>query len=536
MGLFQAQLAALSNLSLSYSHIPLLLLVFLVSVAVYRLYFHPLSHVPGHPFACVSSLFLYAICYWGIEGHVLLYYHEKYRTPVLRVAPNAVSLSDGEALHPVYVAGGGLPKDARYSNFRVEGHDTIFSALDTAYRDARAKAVLPLFAPNRIRSSSENEGVIAQLVNKFVDRLEEKAEASRQRSQSRDTQAPIAKVDILDLSSRLSIDVLTGYLFNKVYGGLDEQEDADASATTSTEATRRWANKLSATPFVLAIVAFSRFSLLPNWLFTFIFSALVGRVLSNEEVTASLKKVDGFVAGVMDVDANTDSDGRGGSDTYQARLLAAGISRTETLIQCKAVMFAGADSTAVKLATILFHLVQRPDVQLRLKKEIQQSPVGVDPQNLPYLRAVIREGLRLGMANPARLTRIIPHDHGGLTASGFYLPPGTIVGAAAYVFHHNPKIFPMPFKFHPERWLPGVADEKGDDTQARRVRDRDTFPFGLGSRACLGRNLATQQLFVALKAVLERGVLEGARTCVENIEIIEWFNAEIKGHVLEIEW
>lgn len=535
MGLLQDHTAA-SNLSLSYSHIPLLLLILLVSVALYRLYFHPLSHVPGHPFACVSSLFLYAICYWGIEGHILLYYHEKYRTPVLRVAPNAVSLSDGEALYPVYVAGGGLPKDARYSNFRVNGHDTIFSALDTAYRDTRAKAVLPLFAPSRIRSSCENEGVIVQLVNKFVDRLEEKAETSRQRSQSPEAQAPRTKVDILDLSSRLSIDVLTVYLFNNVYGGLDEQENVDTSASTSTKATRRWANKLSATPFVLAIVAFSRFSLLPNWLFTLTFSALVGLVLSNEEVRASLKKVDGFVAGVMGVDGNTDSDGRGGNDTYQSRLLTAGISPTETLIQCKAVMFAGADSTAVKLATILFHLVQRPDVRLRLKEEIKQSPVGVDPQKLPYLRAVIREGLRLGMANPVRLTRIVPHDHGGLTVSGVYLPPGTIVGAAAYVFHHNPKVFPMPFKFHPERWLPGAADEKGEDAIARRMRDRDTFPFGLGSRACLGRNLATQQLFLAVRAVVERDVLNDARTCKENIEIIEWFNAEIKGHVLEIEW
>lgn len=532
MGLLQAQLAALSSLSVSDLHLPVLLLVLLVSVAIHRLYFHPLSHVPGHPFACVSSLFLYAICYWGIEGHVLLYYHEKYRTPVLRVAPNAVSLSDGEALHPVYVAGGGLPKDARYSNFRVDGHDTIFSASETAYRDARAKVVLPLFAPSRIRSCCEHDGVIAQLVDKFVDRLEEKANAFRQRSQSRDAQAPRAKVDILDLSSRLSIDVLTGYLFNKVYGGLDEPEDADASIKPP----RRWVNKLSATPFILAIVAFSRFSLLPNWLFKVVFSALVGRVLSDEEVTASLTKVDNFAAGVMDVDANTGCGGRGGNDTYQSRLLTAGISRTETLIQCKAVMFAGADSTAVKLATILFHLVQRPDVRRRLTDEIRQSPAGVDPQNLPYLRAVVREGLRLGMANPARLTRLIPHDHGGLTVSGFYLPPGTIVGAAAYVFHHNPKTFPMPFEFHPERWLAEVGDEKSENAQARRVRDRDTFAFGLGSRACLGRNLATQQLFVAVKAVLERGALEGARTCTEKIEIIEWFNAEIKGHVLEIEW
>lgn len=519
---------------LSYSHILLLLPISLISIVIYRRFFHPLSHIPGHPLACVSSIFLYAICYWGVEGRVLLYCHEKYQTSVLRIAPNAVSLSDGEALHPIYVAGGGLPKDARYSNFRVDGYDTIFSARETDYRDFRAKAVLPLFAPSRVRASCENDGVIATLVKKFVDRLEEeKAEATPQKQQQSPTKLKKQKVDILDLSSRLSIDVLTGYLFDNVYGGLDEQDKADgevdaSTGTTTTEAKmpRRWANKLSATPFVLTIVAFSRFSLLPNWLFNIIFSALVGQVLSNEEVTVSLKKVDGFTAGIMDPRSSN-------TDTYQSRLIAAGISRTETLIQCKAAMFAGADSTAIKLATILFHLVQQPDIRLRLEEEIQQSPPGVDPQSLPYLRAVIREGLRIGVANPARLTRILPFDSSGLTISGVYIPPGTIVGAAAYVFHHNPKVFPKPFEFRPERWL----DDKGDnEAQRPRTRERDMFAFGLGSRACLGRTLATQQLFAVVRAVVERGVLQGARTCKDKIELIEWFNAEITGHELEIEW
>jgi len=36
--------------------------------------------------------------------------------------------------------------------------------------------------------------------------------------------------------------------------------------------------------------------------------------------------------------------------------------------------------------------------------------------------------------------------------------------------------------------------------------------------------------------VVDSEILEGAKTCQEKIEIIEWFNAEIKGHKLEIEW
>ena len=50
------------------------------------------------------------------------------------------------------------------------------------------------------------------------------------------------------------------------------------------------------------------------------------------------------------------------------------------------------------------------------------------------------------------------------------------------------------------------------------------------------KNFATHMLFVATKAVVESGVLEGARTCTETIELEEYFNVQIKDHRLEIEW
>ncbi|KAL5341124.1 cytochrome P450 [Aspergillus crustosus] len=501
---------------------PLLLLLILpISVPFYRLFLGPLSHVPGPSFACVSSIFLYCICYLGIEGRVLLYYHQKYNTPVLRVAPNSVSVSSPDALNPVYIAGGGLPKDPRYKNFRVEGHDTIFSTLETAYRDARAKAVLPLFAPSRFRTSCEN-GVFGELIEKFVDVLR------AQREEALSSRSTVnRKVDILDLSSRLSIDVLTGVLFHKTYGGLEEKEEkSESSSRVGDTEPRSLTKQLSATPFVLAIVAFSRFSLLPHWLFNLVFSLLLGPTISKPDVAASLTTVSQFVDSIADGESTTAKD----PDTYQARLLAAGISHQETLIQCKAAMFAGADSTAVMLSTIIFYLVRRSDVRKKLKEEVRERRSGVDYQSLPFLQAVIREGLRLGMANPARLTRIVPSHNTGCTVSGVFLPPGTIVGASAYVFHHNPEVFSHPFEFLPERWL--SSGEEGE----RRLKENDIFPYGLGSRTCLGRNLANQQLYATVARVVESNVLDGAVTCTDKIELIEWFNAEIKGHILEIQW
>lgn len=501
--------SAISSLNAPY--VTTLLLCFLIlNLVLYRRFFHPLADIPAPPIAAFTSLFLYTICYLGIEGRVLAKYHRRYGTTVLRIAPNAVSIANGADLNTIYFVGGGFPKDARYRNFRVEGHDTIFSAVDASYRDLRAKAVAPLFAQHRIREAGRNNGVLQRCMDKFIARFE------KEKRDALESSPDEAKVDILDLAARLSIDVTTGYLFNAEFGGLDE--NSPPPSKTSSLA----AGKLSLTPFILAITSFGRFSLLPNWLFTIIFS-LWARIVSDTPLLDAMGRLNNYIGRLID-NADPDQDG-----SYQARLLAARISKAETEIQCKAVTFAGTDSTAVKLATILFHLVQNPQVCAMIRRESKAAGHDADPQTLPYLRAVIHEGLRLGVANPVRLTRTVPPT--GLDIGPYHLPGGTNVGAAAYVLHHNPEVYPAPFKFQPERWL---NEQSEKDT--RRASDRDWIPFGLGSRVCIGRNLATYQLLMATRAVAESGVLHGAKTCKENIEIYEWFNAEIKGHELEIMW
>jgi hypothetical protein len=125
-----------------------------------RIFVHPLRHVPGPIFASTSSLFLYTICYLGVEGRIIRSLHHRYRSDVLRVGPNSVSIADSSALHDIYVFGGGFPKDSRYSNFNLGPIVSIFSSTDTIYRDRRAKAVASLFAPNRLRSACEHDQVI----------------------------------------------------------------------------------------------------------------------------------------------------------------------------------------------------------------------------------------------------------------------------------------------------------------------------------------------------------------------------------------
>ncbi|KAL9006266.1 MAG: hypothetical protein Q9188_000988 [Gyalolechia gomerana] len=514
--------AALSASFFSSAPVIILLCASIVTVCLYRVFLHPLSHLPGLLLARITSLHLYTICFLGIECSVLESYHRRYNAPVLRIAPNAVSISNGAALHSTYIAGGGFPKAPRYQNFRLGGYDTIFSSRDTGYRDLRAKAVAPLFAMSRIRAASCESGIIGQCIARFVERFEkEKADAMKL--------APgAAKFDILGLTYRLMMDSVTGYLFGNTFGALEEEPISSVAAKASFSSKDK-TGTMSALPFIFAIVEAGRFSLLPNWLFGTL-NVMFEKVFPNQEFQNSLNHVRDFAARVTN-EADPKRD-----DTYQSRLLAAGIAKPETVVQCMAVIFAGTDSTAVKLVTIIFHLVQNPYIRERLRKELRESEEDhMDPQNIPYLCAVVKEGLRLGMANPARFSRTAPP--GGFEISGVYVPGGTDVGLAPYTLHHNPELFPRPFEFRPERWLDEEKDgATGSDKRSRKIMERDLVPFSIGLRACIARNFATHELFLATKAVVGSGILEGAQTCTKTIELEEFFNVGIKDHKLEIQW
>lgn len=65
---------------------------------------------------------------------------------------------------------------------------------------------------------------------------------------------------------------------------------------------------------------------------------------------------------------------------------------------------------------------------------------------------------------------------------------------------------------------------------------RDFIPFGLGARQCIARNLAMAELTLAGRAMVEEGVLEGAKPVGEEVEIVEWFNSHVIGEKIELVW
>ncbi|KAG4292439.1 hypothetical protein FPRO06_13692 [Fusarium proliferatum] len=102
-----------------------------------------------------------------------------------------------------------------------------------------------------------------------------------------------------------------------------------------------------------------------------------------------------------------------------------------------------------------------------------------EAQGLPYLQAVIKEGLRLHPAVGFTMPRVVPK--GGKKLAGRVFPEGTIVGINPWVAHRNSDIFGQDAdEFRPERWL-----SSSQQTIEKKEMEAYFMAFGLGSRTCI---------------------------------------------------
>lgn len=156
----------------------------------------------------------------------------------------------------------------------------------------------------------------------------------------------------------------------------------------------------------------------------------------------------------------------------------ASLTTIQSAAECMDHMAAGIDTTGDGLC-FLMHELSLPrstTMQQTLHEELVRNP-DMKLDDLPYLDAVVKEGLRLFPPIPMSLPRYVPE--GGRNVAGYTLPAGNIVSCQAYSLHLlNPDVFPDPEKFLPDRWL-----------QAEGASDRNRlfFSFGAGGRGCIGK-------------------------------------------------
>ncbi|KAL9547326.1 hypothetical protein MBANPS3_006220 [Mucor bainieri] len=159
---------------------------------------------------------------------------------------------------------------------------------------------------------------------------------------------------------------------------------------------------------------------------------------------------------------------------------------------------AGSDTTGNTLGFALIELLRSPDKMAKLYQEIDTLALmkgtelfcNEQLKALPYLNGVIYETLRLRPVPGVGLQRRTEKE---INLGGeLILPKDIVVTANMYHAHNNDAYWPNAWKFVPERWIPGEDDYN-------EVVDHDSFfTFSAGSRNCIGKNFALQEMRLAL--------------------------------------
>lgn len=157
------------------------------------------------------------------------------------------------------------------------------------------------------------------------------------------------------------------------------------------------------------------------------------------------------------------------------------------------------DTTASTVTAVLYQLLKNPDTMENLRTELAHAdlpeiPAFHEVNRLPYLHAVIREGMRIFNPGSWPMERLVPA--GGVTIAGMYFPEGTSVGCMPAAVHRNTKVFGDDVEvFRPERWL------TSDGEHLRRM-EAAHMGFSRGRRNCLGQNIAVLQMKKVIPALI----------------------------------
>ncbi|KAL4079902.1 cytochrome P450 [Scleroderma yunnanense] len=206
------------------------------------------------------------------------------------------------------------------------------------------------------------------------------------------------------------------------------------------------------------------------------------------------------------------------------------MTHEEVVSQMKILLLAGYETTSTVLSWALLELARNPDIQTKLRTELQafSGEPNYDQlnNNLPYLDAVVHETLRLRspvneLVRVATEDDVIPLSEPVRTRSGelvdsISVAKGTRVGISVAGMNRSSAVWGPDAKvFRPERWL----EEDGIPKRAQEIQAyRHLLTFSDGPRTCLGKGFALAELKTVLCVLVKAFVFEmrdGPNTKVE---------------------
>ncbi|KAF2235442.1 cytochrome P450 [Viridothelium virens] len=462
--------------------LPITFSLYFVGLAVYRLYFHPLSKIPGPKFAALTRWYecYYDVLCWpgGKYMHIVNRLHDTHG-PVVRVGPSEVHIKDRDYVETLFCSASVGTRHKFEPAARITGTPLgIFGTVDHTMHKNRRAAVSSFFSK---KAADDIEPLIHEKANVACEVLK--------RQTNRD-----GKTDLRTVYLAFFTDIICSHAFNRPLDLLQNEREA-----------KRWREAISALAMLTPLVRQFPWLIptaikLPIPFWNLIYPAL-GRVvqLHREAGEKSITRAEDMTLTKRPALFRTIL-----SSNLPIEEKSLGRLSHESLV----FVGAGGETCARHMTNATYYILANQDRVLpRLRKELDSVMPSADTmvssydlQKLPWLNSIIRETLRVTALVTSRLPLVAPEplSHPG---SGYTIPSGYAVSMTLRDILRDPAIYPAPNEFRPERWLESSPAEL-------EKMNKFYLPFSRGSRACMGIYLAYAQLHILIATVFRRLELE----------------------------
>ncbi|KAE8447885.1 hypothetical protein EG329_010114 [Mollisiaceae sp. DMI_Dod_QoI] len=466
----------------------LAIIVYPIYLTIYRLFFSPLSKIPG-PWSTRISGFLEAkaLKEQGRTRWVGTLFAENPGAVAVRTSPNSVSFNHPDAIKAIYGHGKGVEgfgKSGWYDAFSTTG-ESLFSTRSKKRHAMKRRMVAHGFSMQTLHLF---EPYVDQMMGKFMGKMDEFAQ----------TQEPF---DIYFWFELFTMDLMGELALGDNFGAIGAGKPARYS--TLVEQSQRFANFSGVLPFGKSNVKVLSWIPLPK-----IQKLWEARIEYLEFARQALEKR------YQDDRKQIIPSGKPRQDIMQ-RFIEAQDPETghkmdfaELRAETSSLMVAGASTGSVTMNWMTYYLCKNPEVKARIVKELEtmfpentdgnQSVPFTKLQKLYLLENVEIECLRLHPPIGYAMPRDTPPQ--GAVICGHYIPGGVGVGVPAAIIGRNGNVYKNPDTWDPDRW----TDEKADLATMKTC----FLGFGFGSRQCIGRNVATQFVTKMIATMLLRYEIE----------------------------
>ncbi|KAM5437368.1 hypothetical protein McanCB21832_002078 [Microsporum canis] len=368
--------------------------IYCASIAFYNVYLHPLSKFPG-PLLGRASLLWRARYSMGGRFHASIDKAHKEYGDIVRISPNELSFASVESWKAIY----GHPVAGRATMVKSEFYDMYGSGFDSLCIGSERKPQVH----SRMRKSltpafstkalAEQESIVQMCIDEFIEKVGEQGTQEK-------------GLDMTKWFEMLAFDILGEMAFGETFHCIQNEGKP-----------HHWSEMITSHLFFITLLD----NLRRYPIFYYIGIFLLPKL------------------------------------TFSVRNQHSQFSRD------KVARIAGGETVATFLAATTYYILKNPSVYAELCKEIRSqfhslSDINATAaQQLPYLQAVISEGLRIYPPGSQGFPRLSP----GAEIAGMYIPPGTEVYTSAWTVTHDTRYFHDPYAFKPSRWLdPDCTDIK----------------------------------------------------------------------------